>query len=1600
MPIKKNNTKRHEVFFIPLKELWLSFLNKPTRDKFPESEQATSRFLVSTSVFLDQFWPTVPRIIQSSVSGERAWFGIRSIMNGGRFGHTIPEFSDSDFAQLDPNGQIPKGDTKNYFDDVELKSIIEAQNLYVSWKRKYNKYDELDLVIAAFHSYSGVEKDIKDEIPSIHHNHKKAIETLVTRSIEQDIMLSASVERFMRKNHNNKAIFNGLKRFITARRSMTSQGDVRHREQTLVGQTKSGVNVFKTEITKADRLFFSYISGNEFNNGGPYILVREICHTNDQNTVVSRICKTLSQESRTSSHSELKPDEVKNHIYLDVDGPLKPVVPITSLDSFEDLFDPNNICLDSNQIEAISDNVPLLIDGLAGTGKTAILAARAALRLAPVATSSSILVAAAMPHVVTRISEGVKKRTEKHRASGEIELTMNFCGLDSEIGHVRTIEELSSHFPSLGFDEIILDECQDLTFLEFEVLSRITKGKNPRRFAIAGDPMQTLNPTGFDWSKIVAMFREKGVDKAYTKPSNFHMNYRSQSNIVHLANGIQRIRQKATGNQGVVMDSRRSPLDAKPYLIHIHNEQDIAALRKIILDSGKGKNDAIVICWATDDISLSRMLEGEDLLLNEIWDELRTKDYDEMDGFRTKFLIHSSSSIKGDEQNAVVLYNFASYESARRNLISMTQNFDHITVAKSDSKIAIDYAFSRLYVAITRAFDHVFVVENDEGFEFWKECKFFDERGFPIELFEESHLLSTVVASRQDVFMVSEETTKANFHKNRKKWDEEGNVDALKIAVNIGEQLLKDLIDHEVSKQFWRLRGDLSWRNYTIATTDSDREYHLGNALDAFGKADLPERIAPVYFAQENWVGCKSMMRENSAFAKLISAYCSIQINEAVSISDIIGLQVPKSSPRGWEISPKSILGEIKSKLLEMTFESDEFGIENETVFEHREWFGVNQILDFIAKQRLECKLLVKLWNENNNLFHEPSAPLFVNSVSRSLDPGTEGIDDLDRYRDRFGRLEDRFRKISITLREKWLFKEIDANSQVNMLQRKFFVEHKHPKKLIALRKDPKLDPGYREKAKVLHHAYNLLEDYLTSSLNPRKEFKGYERLLLMLELMKNYPWYSSFSKHSDLRKLLNRPDGIFEFIYDLSKIIKSDPLPKNSRFHWLNDPAYFNQIISNTDEVIQDLVSLNKASGTSLGHDLQIYHAGRMMYHIASEGGRKFQAYTDALDSLSKYNPRMKNYIQLIWKTITKYIDDNTTNEHALTDAEFSFLIASLRHGSNRRPKSREQEISISKARQKRLFDAERSERFALELMKIKFRWPFQLEDGNEIDRPKPKEVEQYLAKLTHLGMEDEIDFVLRSLPKDPKVEMEKFKSVTTYQAFWKLLVETSKSFDDFHLLATNYTLKSWIDVINGLSWGTFTYSDLDDIELSNRMTAFNNISELCEFSKSLATKDNSVKNGLFFLQFAKSIDWYITSQHLVLDTTEIYDENDISLVVDDLEMVLNRFDPRTMKSKKSMKQSAKGGGKTLDERRKEQEKVKRFDDLRDAVFEGFNLKVMFKNRIAAELHNKTLAELESFADKFNLDVTKASSKKPMLKRVLNAFSVDDTEVAGYLIG
>ena len=79
---EENNTMKHQdVFFCSLKKLWLSLLPEhERRERFPDALEQIPSKLVTTSSFCDYFNTTGS---SGGLDGERAWFGIRSILKGG-----------------------------------------------------------------------------------------------------------------------------------------------------------------------------------------------------------------------------------------------------------------------------------------------------------------------------------------------------------------------------------------------------------------------------------------------------------------------------------------------------------------------------------------------------------------------------------------------------------------------------------------------------------------------------------------------------------------------------------------------------------------------------------------------------------------------------------------------------------------------------------------------------------------------------------------------------------------------------------------------------------------------------------------------------------------------------------------------------------------------------------------------------------------------------------------------------------------------------------------------------------------------------------------------------------------------------------------------------------------------------------------------------------------------------------------------------------------------------------------------------------------------------------------------------------------------------
>ncbi|MGB1818619.1 MAG: AAA family ATPase, partial [Candidatus Poseidoniaceae archaeon] len=767
---------------------------------------------------------------------------------------------------------------------------------------------------------------------------------------------------------------------------------------TPVGHTDYGHTVLKSKVSKEYRAFCSIVNIKDVNKGKPHVYIHTICHTTDQNDVVNRCCDTLVEGTETT-YDELEAENSPDYTALGAYAPVKPLpsVPEAEIEDFAvKITGPNNLNLDDEQKEALASNQPLLIDGLAGTGKTAVLAIRASLQLTHADPGRNVLVCASMGHVVEKLRTAIEELTYEGRRDDSIKMDSYGMGISAKgFGKSLKLDEFISTKPTDGFDEIILDECQDLTYTEFQLLLRLTKGKQARRFSIAGDPMQTLNPTGFDWGTIRAMFIEEMKNefteselREIVKESKFHRNYRSQSHLVKLNNGIQRHRARVTGVNGIIMKAGRPPLRFKPFLVCIDNHEDKELLHNILKASGKAENKAIIITWSTDDHDLERLLQ-EDEDLSPIWIEFKGEDYNSEKGVRSKFLIHSASSIKGDEHDAVILYKFLSNPDAREKLGSMMLPYGKLKRADDENRIAVAYAFSRLYVSLTRAFSHVVVVEDKAGYEFWKNTKLtiLDGAGNLIEdqMFQPNSSLQAAVNALQDVFEQTREQTLENYHKYRQRWEDSGSLDALNTAINIGLKLLEseERDNAEFVRNLGELEGDIAWLNYLNAVTDLEKETYLEEALQKYQEAGLKEKIAPIRYEQRNWEECLKNLTGDSLFERWVQLRCRLELTPEIG-TDVFGLKEPTTSPSDWALGLKQFIRETKALVFNFFFGTS-FEQENDEIFENRGWFKKPLVLEQLSNHGKANKLITRLWDAYNR-YDESTARIYAESIRKSIE--------------------------------------------------------------------------------------------------------------------------------------------------------------------------------------------------------------------------------------------------------------------------------------------------------------------------------------------------------------------------------------------------------------------------------------------------------------------------------------------------------------------------------------------------------------------------------------------------------------------------------------
>ncbi len=272
---------------------------------------------------------------------------------------------------------------------------------------------------------------------------------------------------------------------------------------------------------------------------------------------------------------------------------------------------------------------------------------------------------------------------------------------------------------------VFCDEAQDFTLNELRLIFRLSLYSrrkldqhllNRIPFAFAGDPFQTLNPTGFDWDAIRGNFYQIIRDqldrsqdpKLEIQFEELSFNYRSRKDIVQLCNFIHLMRGVAFGkphlhpqetwfeeaaNMPVYFD-----IDSKVFQTQVKNQEETV----IILPCQEGDEQVFV----ENDSFLKTFALGENgQIVRNIFSPMRAK---------------------GLEYKRVVLYKFGqTCVDDYPALLGLMDPKRPLETLPSEQKLPLEYFINRLYVAASRARIRLFIADTEEGLtKFWK--RFFE----------------------------------------------------------------------------------------------------------------------------------------------------------------------------------------------------------------------------------------------------------------------------------------------------------------------------------------------------------------------------------------------------------------------------------------------------------------------------------------------------------------------------------------------------------------------------------------------------------------------------------------------------------------------------------------------------------------------------------------------------------------------------------------------------------------------------------------------------------------------------------------------------------
>ena len=260
------------------------------------------------------------------------------------------------------------------------------------------------------------------------------------------------------------------------------------------------------------------------------------------------------------------------------------------------------------------------------------------------------------------------------------------------------------------FDDIYLDEAQDLTELELRILYSLLKEDRVNHLILAGDPLQTINPTGFTWDAVSSMIwrvlNEVSKDEQkITKPMLLNQNHRTPIEIVRWGNMILK---------------KRAHYQREQYVEQISNLQEGSVSLNVIDETHSGVISKIMYQVADRFIIASRAdEEGLERLVNE------DQYFEKQEG--GSIHLESITGIKGHEEDTVILYRMAEdlvNNKDTRKILAENLDRDRID---GQQMVRLCYELNKLYIGLTRSKSKLIILENERTLELFWESGIFSE---------------------------------------------------------------------------------------------------------------------------------------------------------------------------------------------------------------------------------------------------------------------------------------------------------------------------------------------------------------------------------------------------------------------------------------------------------------------------------------------------------------------------------------------------------------------------------------------------------------------------------------------------------------------------------------------------------------------------------------------------------------------------------------------------------------------------------------------------------------------------------------------------------